>query len=309
MSKIFKFQSNSCCFVEKIIKFCLKKVAVIGIMNTKKGSGKMRLALEEVIQNYDITREKRASAYNMPDSHYHDHYEIYFLAKGSVRYFIEDRVFDLEEGDVVLIPPHVIHKTATLMNKGSERIVVAFTNEFIAYPQNDRLFSCFDIMYFKTPPIRELVEKAEYEFNKKDRYSEELIAGYIREMLVKLKRLTEKMQTASYSPKESIMQNTIHFILENYSQDLSLSLLSKHFALSESHFSRQFKAFTGFGVNEYIATVRVKNAEKMLATTKTPITDIAQNCGFNSSNYFAAVFKKIRGIPPGEVRKKRRAEE
>ena len=268
----------------------------------------MRLAVEEIIQNYDITREKRASAYNMPDSHFHDHYEIYFLTKGSVRYFIEDRVFDLDAGDVVLIPPHAIHKTATLKNKGSERIVIAFKNEFIVYPQNDRLFSCFEIMYFKAPPIRELVEKSEKDFNYKDRYSEDLIAGYIREILIKLKRLTDITNPKEYSEKESVMQNAVRFISENYNQDLSLSMIAENFAVSESHFSRQFKAFTGFGVNEYISTVRVKNAEKMLVTTRMPITDIAQRCGFNSSSYFASVFKKVRGISPGEVRRNRRGE-
>ena len=83
-------------------------------------------------------------------------------------------------------------------------------------------------------------------------------------------------------------------------------MIAENFALSESHFSRQFKLYTGFGVNEYISTVRVKNAEKLLATTTLPVTQIAQNCGFNSSSYFASVFKKVRGISPGEVRKKRR---
>ena len=268
----------------------------------------MRLALEEVIQNYDVTREKRASAYNMTDSHYHNHYEIYFLAKGSVRYFIEDRVFDLEEGDVILIPPHVIHRTATLMNKGSERIVIAFTNEFIMYPQGDKVFSCFETAYFKNPPIRELVENVEREFVKKDRYSEELIAGYIREIIVKLKRLTEENRSEEYSHTNPVVQSAVHYISENYGQELSLTMLAEIFAMSESHFSRQFKMFTGFGVNEYISTLRVKNAEKLLVTTKLPITEIAQNCGFNSSSYFAAVFKKVRGMSPGEVRRKRRAE-
>ena len=267
----------------------------------------MRLALDEVIQNYDVTREKRAGAYNMPDAHYHDHYEIYFLAKGSVRYFIEDRVFDLEEGDVVLIPPHIIHKTATLRNKSSERIVIAFTNGFVMYPQNDRLFSCFELRYFKQPPVRELVEKAENEFLSKDRYSDELIAGYIREILVKLKRLTDDNVAEKYALNNSIVQNAVRYISDNYAQELSLGMLAESFGMSESHFSRQFKILTGFGVNEYISTVRIKNAEKLLATTRLPVTEIAQNCGFNSSSYFAAVFKKVRGITPGDVRKKRRA--
>ena len=70
--------------------------------------------------------------------------------------------------------------------------------------------------------------------------------------------------------------------------------------------ARENEMYTGFGVNEYISTVRVKNAEKMLVTTKLPVTQIAQDCGFNSSSYFAAVFKRVRGLSPGEVRRKRR---
>lgn len=130
---------NFLLFYRKILKSCLKRIFFTDNI-IKKVSGETRLALEKFIQNYDVTREKHASPYNMPDSHYHDHYEICFLAKGSVRYFIEDRVFDLDEGDVILIPPHVIHKTATLKNKGSKRIVIAFTNRFIAYPQNYKIF-------------------------------------------------------------------------------------------------------------------------------------------------------------------------
>ena len=266
----------------------------------------MSLAVDEVIKSYTVTREKRAGAYNMISAHYHDHYEIYFLTKGSVRYFIEDRVFDLNEGDVILIPPHVIHKTATLKNRGAERLLIAFTNEFIMYPPNDRLFSCFNSFYYKDAPIRELLEKAEAEYQRSDRYSEELIAGYIREILVRLKRITDEAKKEELSPNNSIVQNAVHYISENYAQELSLGMLSKTFGLSECHFSRQFKMFTGFGVNEYITIVRVKNAEKLLVTTTLPVTEIAQSCGFNSSSYFAAVFKKVRGLPPGVIRRKRR---
>ncbi len=265
----------------------------------------MGFAADEVIENIAVTKEIRAGAYNMPSAHYHDHYEIYYLAKGNVRYFIDEEIYDLEEGDVVLIPPHVIHKTATLMNKSAERILIAFTNEFIMYPQNDRIFSCFDISYFKVPPVKELIRKAEKEYFNKDRYSEDLIAGYIREILVTLERTVERKPYKENSLNCSIIQQAVHYISENYHSELSLSMLSSEFALSESHFSRQFKMHTGFGVNEYIVTVRVKNAERMLLTTNLPVTQIAQNCGFNSSSYFAAVFKKIRGKSPISVRKKR----
>lgn len=241
----------------------------------------------------------------MPSAHYHDHYEIYFLTKGSVRYFVENRIFDLSEGDAILIPPHVIHKTATLENSSVERIVIAFTNEFILSPPSDRIFSCFDKFYFKNPPVRELIFKAEEEFLRADRYSEELLSSYIREILIRLTRLNEKTFQEHPSHNYSTVQRVVQYISENYHTDLSLTMLSSMFNLSESHFSRLFKAYTGFGLNEYIALVRVKNAEALLCTTKISVTDISNMCGFNSSSYFTAVFRKIKGTTPAKLRKRK----
>ena len=39
-------------------------------------------------------------------------------------------------------------------------------------------------------------------------------------------------------------------------------------------------------------------AEKLLKAKKMPITHVAAACGFNDSNYFSTVFKKIKGITP-----------
>ena len=49
---------------------------------------------------------------------------------------------------------------------------------------------------------------------------------------------------------------------------------------------------------EYLNHIRITAAEKLLIQTDMPITRIAMECGFNDSNYFAAVFKKIKGITP-----------
>lgn len=266
----------------------------------------MGYAFAEEIESVAVTKERRASTYNMPSGHYHDHYEIYYLKKGNVRYFINERVYDVKEGDIVLIPPHAIHKTASLMNEGAERILISFTNKFILYPRNDKIFLCFDVYFFRNSGVGEIAEKVADEFFNKDCYSDGMIAGYIREMLVKLNRISGEKVHHEVSWNNSIVQDSVHYICENYEKELSLSSIAKTFALSESHFSRQFKVYTGFGVNEYITAVRIKNAEELLLTTKRPITEIAQRCGFNSSSYFAAVFKKMRGKTPAEIRKQRK---
>lgn len=81
-----------------------------------------------------------------------------------------------------------------------------------------------------------------------------------------------------------------------------MEALAKRFSVSKSHLSRQFKNSTGFGLNEYITIVRIKNAERLILTTDLAITDIATKCGFNDSNYFSSVFKKLKGIPPLKFR-------
>ena len=68
--------------------------------------------------------------------------------------------------------------------------------------------------------------------------------------------------------------------------------------MSTSYFSKQFKSVTGVGFNEYLNIIRVTASEKLLISSNKPITKIAMECGFNDSNYYAAVFKKIKGITP-----------
>ncbi|QNM04219.1 helix-turn-helix transcriptional regulator [Simiaoa sunii] len=49
--------------------------------------------------------------------------------------------------------------------------------------------------------------------------------------------------------------------------------------------------------------VRLKHAQTALLTTNSSITDIALEYGFNDSNYFKDLFKKVYGKSPREYRK------
>lgn len=261
----------------------------------------MPLALDEAIENYTVTREKRASAYNMPATHYHDHYEIYFLTRGKVRYFIEDEVYDVEQGDMVLIPPRVIHKTATRENRGAERLLIAFNSKFLMKPASDRIFDCFKARIFKNAPVEDIMLKAEQEFKNGDYYSEEMLASYIREILVCCSRIYEKEIETQSKKEMSFVQGAVRHIEEFYAEEITLPKLAEMFAVSESHFSRSFKTFTGLCLNEYINLVRIKNAETILRTTDVTVTEAAAMCGFNSSSYFTAVFRKTLGITPKKL--------
>jgi AraC-like DNA-binding protein len=40
-----------------------------------------------------------------------------------------------------------------------------------------------------------------------------------------------------------------------------------------------------------------------MESTKLPMLDIAERCGYEHPEHFSAVFKKVMGLPPGAYRK------
>ena len=52
------------------------------------------------------------------------------------------------------------------------------------------------------------------------------------------------------------------------------------------------------GLQKYITYVRMNNAEKMIKEGNLPISEIASECGYHDTDYFAVVFKQIKGITP-----------
>ena len=52
----------------------------------------------------------------------------------------------------------------------------------------------------------------------------------------------------------------------------------------------------------YLNEYRVKVADTLLANTEKSISDIAEMCGFESTNYFCRRYKIFYGISPGKRR-------
>ena len=81
--------------------------------------------------DFFIDRVDRDSGYEMVSFHIHHKYEIYYEIEGSRRYFIEDAAYIVNAGCVVLIGENQIHKTASLGDTASSRIVMNFSREYL----------------------------------------------------------------------------------------------------------------------------------------------------------------------------------
>lgn len=253
------------------------------------------------LQDYYIEREVKPLPVTMPVSHYHSYYEIYYLTKGNVRYFIDNTIYDLSAGDIVLIPPNIIHKTSVIDEGASERLLIWFTPEFLEKDRNDHVFDCFKKHHIKNvTKLNDILSSVETEHKTNDKFSKELIKTQIITLLIQLSRMSADKSNEVKTP--SFIQKISNYIGENFANEITLDNLCEEFSISKSHLSRLFKNSTGFGINEYITIVRIKNAERLILSTELPVTEIATRCGFNDSNYFSSVFKKIKGISPLKFR-------
>ena len=239
----------------------------------------------------------------MSNYHIHDFYELYYLEKGNVLYFIGNELFKMKPGEMIFTPTNLYHKTNYDEKADVERILFTFPKEFIdeeykMYITELKKSKHIQFSANNLYKIREIIKKIEFEHNERSIGFEKMQKALFMELLVTISRYKLKENKEKYSSAHKIIREAVQYISTNYNQEITLSALARKYAISPPHFSSQFKKITGVGMNDYLNITRIVASEKLLETTNLPITKIAMECGFNDSNYFASVFKKIKGITP-----------
>ena len=99
------------------------------------------------------------------------------------------------------------------------------------------------------------------------------------------------------------LETVLHFIEMNYSCPFSLGQLSEQVGVSPQHLCLIFKNILHVRPFQYVNSFRInKSKQILLENRKRSVSDIAQDCGFESTCYFNQTFKKITGISPTEFR-------
>lgn len=265
-------------------------------------------------EEFSISRIKRDAYFNMKEAHVHPHYEIYFLLSGKRRIFVNHTIYVVNKGDVVAIEKGAIHRSTYLADKSHERIVVNFTDEYAKplYEEfgKETVMKCFKNPHMTIPASRReyidsLIQKMEYEYKIQDTFSRMLMRNHLYELLIFLIRCQEFQYSTmeELDAVDEVIQAVAKYICDNYNTPITLEEAARQANMSSAYFSRKFKRTTGFGFKEYLSNVRLKEASTLLLETNDTITDIALRCGYNDSNYFGDVFKKIKGMSPYQYRK------
>ena len=267
------------------------------------------------LQNYhktviqEILYDKPSFLYTPP--HIHKEFEILLIKKHSHNINVQGEEFILNEGDIIIINPQIVH--STLGNLGLTYILLQFNFPTIFDLNNEKKLFAYK---YKTPyivfhPGDECYEEVAYyikniyKYNTDNSYSPDYVKGYFYHLYAFFQKIGfMEPQTIDTSKKgyDKIHKIT-DYINENYAENITLESLSQDFYINPSYLCRLFKDVTNLTIVEYLNQIRVKNAELLLTSSNKSIMEISQLLGFSSQTYFNRVFKNIMMLNPSEYRK------
>ena len=217
-------------------------------------------------------------------------------------------------GDFALIPAGTLHKTDFTSHGQNIKYVISFSLEtakkidaFLDAKVSETEFRAGKI---KAPVQRQeavllLVNRMLYEFENQPALGRSLCMALLAELLISLQRYRDGMEESdgNEDTSHSRMREVAAYLCEHAAEQITLTEVAAHFAVSPSHLSRVFHQETGFGIREYLIHYRIRQACDLLLNSGLTVTEIADRCGFSDSNYFGDAFKKATGLSPREYRK------
>lgn len=114
---------------------------------------------------------------------------------------------------------------------------------------------------------------------------------------------TEQTVELSIADKNFLtrLNDVVYAMMNN--TGLSSDMVAEKMYMSLSQLNRKVKAITGFSSSGYILQMRMDKSKRLLASTETPIGEVALKCGFPEMSYFSRIFKQTFQITPSQYRK------
>ncbi len=231
--------------------------------------------------------------------HSHTEWELVYCTSGQGQFEFKETVLKYGEGDIVLIPPQMLHTNFSEEGFTNIHIHIADATFHLKEPliltddSDKHILSAFrDAFYFFNSDIE----------------SKQLIIGALGNLIVNYVNAFKNVR-----PMHGIVDEIKNNIMQNFSDpDYRLDRYLRTVPFSYDYLRKLFKSEMGMTPHDYLTGLRIQMAEKLLCSTESleqNISEIAYICGYSDSLYFSRVFKKYFGCSPkkyaNQIRKER----
>lgn len=249
------------------------------------------------------------------DYNVHDSYELIFVKKGNIDFWVEREKIELKAGDLLIIKPFTKHKFEVASSSKAEFVVMGFYLKPESKAKVDELKEIYGFL-----KVLEDITNRFYFFHVRKRSSiffclesilheakenKNSILLYIKclELFIYISREIDSLEMIKNYDYSLIAKHIKEYIDNNYMEDIKMGDVAKRFFMSESSLSRIFKNHFGVLPKEYLLSKRIEKAKEYLSISNLKISNIAMMCGFSSLQRFNDIFKKYTGLSPTQYRK------
>ncbi|WP_135555883.1 AraC family transcriptional regulator [Paenibacillus cymbidii] len=251
--------------------------------------------------------------------HWHTHIEIIFISSGVTWVYVNGEKFTCGQGDIIFVPSNSLHSIIPQKNSTYKPIIIGelLLNQILADQHCHSTMAPFmgHDGFTRLHITPEHVHYLEYhsalqqifrEHNSKLMEYRTMIKLEIIKLFALLKRHHSQIHepfSFMQSEKTQVIINVLDYISAHYSEKVTVKAMSQFCCMSEQHFCRTFKAYTGKTLIEFITLLRLEKSYRIIQGTDIPITHVPELTGFCNVSYFSRVFKKKYGLAPSQLRK------
>jgi AraC-like DNA-binding protein len=250
--------------------------------------------------------------------------EITYIERGVLEWMVEGVSEKLEPGTVYFTLPWQVHGSLTPKEPDNTIWHVLFPLEQ-DYPTPRSRFQFHKALGFSkgeasilstafasstrhcfpaTPAMRNLVPALISELQSTHELRDAHAQTLLRSILVELKRIVTgvAVDTETYSWSENRVHQLLTDLPSSCDQKWSLSEMARACGVQRTRLSTIVRKLTGGTPMEYLGRLRMERAKNLLRETDMKVIDIALECGFNSSQYFANTFRHATSMTPSGYR-------
>ena len=285
--------------------------------NIKLSKELSRLNLSFSIENISLktywcrTAIKEVKTF-MDKKHSHSFFEIHLCIKGSAEFAFGDENVVLREGEFIFIPKKTEHQILKIsddfvklvwgFNVKSEKdkgdigynklLIIGKLTKYMVAPYTSNILTLLNLLF------QNIDEKKIGWFSMVKQHLFEIFVGSVR-CLIETGDLFVEENLEDYKVRMDAIEP---YIMDNMANGLTISELAQQFAISERQLSRICNREYGMAAGEFIRSLQMQEAKRLLENLDLPIADIASMVGYADYYVFCKAFTRVEGLSPAKFR-------
>ena len=268
--------------------------------------------------------------------HSHQEYEIYFFHSGDCKYLINNRIYELLPGDIILLDGLTLHKPNPRPGSTYTRSMLHFSptwldeilsalgmpylldpfqklNNYLLRTGYDESGQFVDGRIKKIASLTAQMDEEKQRTGQKNNHLEAEVRLELVQLLLGIYKMSQKdlaQLPSKKTEKELHAESIASWINDHYSEKVTLDRIADELNLSKYYTSHVFKEVTGFTIMEYVMGCRLNQVKYLLEMEPDQtLSEVACATGFESMAHFSRFFKEKVGVTPSNYRKNKRISE